>query len=1146
MKDLLLGKRFLALVGVLLLCALVFFLFEAIAFGETRPFDNVFVRIGICVALLLGWGLYAFLTWRGEKGREEKLEAAIATPKDDSGQAITAEQSAQADKLKSALADLKKANEGKGAGLYDFPWYAIIGPPGAGKTTALLNSGLRFPLAERHGANALSGVGGTRNCDWWFTDNAVLLDTAGRYTTQDSAADIDKAAWTSFLKLLKDTRPRQPLNGVFVVFGLSDLLSLNAAERTQRARDVRTRLIELQESFGIRLPVYLVFTKLDLLSGFTDHFEDLDREARDQVLGFTFPLDESGKGEAPWREFGGFFDRLLARLDARLPERLHAESDSARRANSFGFPAQFASLKQPVGDLIAEAFDESRFSTRPMLRGVYFTSATQEGTPIDRLMGALSARFGTPRAAVAPQVNAGRGYFLRRLFSDVVFGEAGLVGRNKSAESRRSALRTAGFAISGLVFLGLTGAWTWSFLANRSLIDRTAQASFAVEEDLRRAAALPLSGDPMPVLPLLDKLRALPTGFTDATTETDLAPGLGLDQQDRLAAHTGGIYRRALNGLLLPRLLVRAQERLGQRLADPEFAFASLKAYLMLGDPGNLDPAFLSDWFGTEWVGLPSDQRDALQAHLTALTAEPWSPVDLDQGLIFDARTNISRLSPAARALRALTDSREARALPQWRVIDNAGPQVAQGLVRKSGRPLTEGVPGLYTRRGYWTQVVPALPRLVRATAADSWVLGTDVPGAADQAQISRDILGIYAENYIRAWEDLLNDVVLPQPSNLRATADLLLIVSGPNSPFSGFYRAAARETRLSEIMLPPGAPASGPPADLARRALAPFEEAAKPVDERFKWLSDFVGADAAPGPMGDLLKRLEEIGRQAGALAVPGGGGGAADLQRVISQLQVEAARLPPVVAAAAGGVSAAAGQQGASAARTQMAAAYNQDIATLCQNTVRTRYPFARTAAADAPIDDFARLFAPGGLFDQFFTNNLRTLVNTTGTTWTLNPNAPVQISAAALTQFQRAAAIRDAFFPPASTLPSVAFAVIPRPLVNLAKATLEIDGQVLVADGSPAATAGAQMQWPRGLGGARAALEATGQPPVTIQQPGPWALFRLLQAQGLQRQRDDLFSFNVSGAGGSATFDIQARSVRNPFVILPQLAQFQCPQL
>jgi type VI secretion system protein ImpL len=87
--------------------------------------------------------------------------------------------------------------------LYELPWYVIIGPPGSGKTTALVNSGLHFPLAAQLGAGAVRGVGGTRNCDWWFTDQAVLLDTAGRYTTQDSHATVDKAAWLGFLDLLK-------------------------------------------------------------------------------------------------------------------------------------------------------------------------------------------------------------------------------------------------------------------------------------------------------------------------------------------------------------------------------------------------------------------------------------------------------------------------------------------------------------------------------------------------------------------------------------------------------------------------------------------------------------------------------------------------------------------------------------------------------------------------------------------------------------------------------------------------------------------------------------------------------------------------------------------------------------------------------
>jgi len=1156
MKDILLGRRFLSLIGVLLLIALIVFLGPALAIGESHPLDNILVQGGISLVLLLAWGLYAFLSWRKGRRNEEKLEAAVTgqgAAKDDASQAITADQAAQADKLKLALADLKKANEGKGAGLYDFPWYAIIGPPGAGKTTALLNSGLRFPLAERHGAQALSGVGGTRNCDWWFTDNAVILDTAGRYTTQDSAADVDKAGWQNFLKLLKETRPRQPLNGVLLVFGLTDLLNLSAAERTAHARAVRTRLIELQEAFGVRLPVYLLFTKLDLLAGFADYFDDLDKDQREQVLGFTFPLDESGRGDAPWRQFGAFFDRLLARLDARLPERLHVEADLARRASSFGFPAQFASLKQPITDLIGEAFDDSRFAQRPMLRGVYFASATQEGTPIDRLMGALSAKFGTPRAALAPQVNAGRGYFLRKMFTDLVFNEAGLVGRNRQAEKQRTLLRTAGFAAAALVTLGLVGAWSWSFLANRSLIDRTAEATLAVEEDLRRAATLPLSGtdsDFTNILPTLDKLRELPTGFADAAAETNLAPGLGLGQQPRLAVTTQGIYRRGLTNLLLPRLATRAQGALAQRVADPEFAFAALKTYLMLGDPGNLDPAWLADWFGAEWGRLPSDRREALLAHLNALTQEPWAPFDLDQGLIGDARTNIARLSPAQRALRTLADSRDVRSLPPWRIVDNAGPQAAQGLVRRSGRPLTEGVPGLYTRRGYWTAVVPAIPRAVRATAADSWVLNTDAPGAADQAQISRDILGLYAQGYISAWEDLLNDVQLPVPQNLRGFADLFLIVSGPNSPFASFYRAAARETRLSEIQLPPGVPASGPPADLARRAAQPFSDAAMPVDERFKWLADFVGPDTGPGPMADLLRRLEAIGREAGALAVPGAGGSPADLQRLLGQLQVEGARLPPTVSGAVQGAAGGAVDRGREQARQLLVQDYTANILPTCRAITTQRYPFVRGAQADAPIDDFARLFSPGGLFDKFFDNQLKQYVNTTGQNWAFNQNAAVTINPAALAQLQRAAAIRDAFFPPASTLPSVAFGISPRGLGTLAKATIEFDGQVFVADGSPASSAGAQMQWPRGLGGARAQLEAqpaAGQPapaPSVLTQPGPWALFRFLQASGLQRVRDDLFVFNAGGAA----FELQARSTRNPFLLLAtgQLGQFQCPTL
>jgi len=129
--------------------------------------------------------------------------------------------------------------------LYDLPWYVFIGAPGAGKTTALVNSGLRFPLADRFGVEAVRGVGGTRDCDWWFTDDAVFLDTAGRYTTQESQKEVDAGAWKGFLQLLKKSRPRRPVNGALVTISVADVLQQTGPEREAHAAALRSRIREL-------------------------------------------------------------------------------------------------------------------------------------------------------------------------------------------------------------------------------------------------------------------------------------------------------------------------------------------------------------------------------------------------------------------------------------------------------------------------------------------------------------------------------------------------------------------------------------------------------------------------------------------------------------------------------------------------------------------------------------------------------------------------------------------------------------------------------------------------------------------------------------------------------------------------------------
>jgi type VI secretion system protein ImpL len=214
----LISRWVLSFVGIAILAVLVWL------FGPLIPsFESWVPRLAVVVGLLLVWATSNLLLDLLHRRREQKLESGVAekTPeKADDG--AGEEAAALRERMSTALALLKKARGTRGY-LYEQPWYAIIGPPGAGKTTALLNSGLKFPLAAEMGQGAVAGVGGTRLCDWWFTENAVLIDTAGRYTTQDSNAAVDRAGWDSFLDLLRRTRPRQPLNGVIVAIALSDI-----------------------------------------------------------------------------------------------------------------------------------------------------------------------------------------------------------------------------------------------------------------------------------------------------------------------------------------------------------------------------------------------------------------------------------------------------------------------------------------------------------------------------------------------------------------------------------------------------------------------------------------------------------------------------------------------------------------------------------------------------------------------------------------------------------------------------------------------------------------------------------------------------------------------------------------------------------
>ena len=328
-----------------------------------------------------------------------------------------------------------------------------------------------------------------------------------------------------FLDLLKKHRKRRPINGALVAISVEDILQLTELERLNHAKAIRMRVKELIDHFGIRFPIYVLFTKCDLLAGFNEFFENMGREERGQVWGMTFPLTDKADQDSGISHFQDEFRALEKRIDERLLDRMEQEHDVKRRILIYSFPQQFSALREAAEGFLHEAFNANRFQETPLVRGIYFTSGTQEGTPIDRLLGSMAQEFGLNRQIAPAFSGTGRSYFINRLFKDLIFPEAHLAGVNTRVEKRRAWLQRMAYAgaISLAVLAGI--AWFTSYSRNQSYIDQVAIQANASEEKVNAVAPDDLSLTN--VVPALDSVRQIQGRLRGSGGGYSLADGSG-------------------------------------------------------------------------------------------------------------------------------------------------------------------------------------------------------------------------------------------------------------------------------------------------------------------------------------------------------------------------------------------------------------------------------------------------------------------------------------------------------------------------------------------------------------------------------------------------------------------------------------------
>ncbi|ARP87833.1 hypothetical protein CAL13_17645 [Bordetella genomosp. 9] len=1185
--------------GVAALAVLVWIAGPLVAIGATRPLHSETVRIVVIAALFGIWLLR--LLWR--KWREGRLNAQLlgqlrrparepaAAPAAPEDNGTLRQLEARFDEAVSLLRKTR-FREGGRFGLhrygkqylYQLPWYVIIGAPGAGKTTALVNSGLNFPLADRFGKVALRGVGGTRNCDWWFTDDAVLLDTAGRYTTHESDPTGDEEEWKGFLGLLSKYRGRQPINGAMLTVSVEDLLGASDAERVQHAAVLRRRLQELREQLGIQFPVYVLVTKTDLLAGFEEYFSSFSREDLAQVWGFTLPYARTQQPDFDlYQAFHAEYRLLQRRLDDALPEVLAAEPDAARRALAYMLPQQFAGLQSVLGHFLSDVFASSKFEARLLPRGVYFTSGTQGGETFDQVTGHLKRYLridtGTPAADAAPAPAEGRSYFLKNLLQQVIFPEAGLAGRNLRWERRYRQLHWAGYGIITVLFVALLAGWIVSYRNNSAYIEEVARRVPTVEK-LGRDIKITQAGDVLGLMPFLDSLWYLPR---DASFELDNPPlgyTFGLYQGRKMEAAAQGIYRATLEQTLLPQAARRVEAALRNAPAnDLEFSYEALRAYLMLYDADRYDADFMHAWLLSDMrktlpEGYTRRQYEQMSLHLRNLAGDRVlaSPFARDDDLVRNARERLARYTLAQRAYsrlrRMLANGEE---IPDHTVVTLAGPQATSLFVRKSGKPLTQGIPGLYSYHGYWDVFNKRADRVAEVLRSDdAWVLDIPPPGMLDDAarrQLVVDIKRLYLNDFVAQWDAYLNDLRLAPTSSLLQNIQMARTLSAPDSPLAQLVRGVARETTLLrdsgtdarslmdqarervsstrdalEQMFGPAGPGA------ATRADASDEKLERIVDQHFEPYRRLTqgGGAGAPAPIAATTGLINELYTYLTAADAALRSASPAPASDVVTKLQAEAGRMPEPVRDLLNTLSVNASGQVSGVARERMGETVSATIGLFCRQSIAGRYPFAPQSARDVAPNDMARLFAPNGMMDDFFQKNLVSQIDVSGPRWRFKPGIDGKAgpTPSYLDAFQKAGVIRDVYFTAGNPMPS--FRVSIRPLemdAGITQFLMDVDGQtVRYAHGPQMATT---VQWPGPRGSNQVAIELTPQTGTAgMTTSGPWALNRMLDKAQLSRGKSPETTIATFDFGGrKVVLEITASSVKSPFH-LPEMQGYACP--
>ncbi|WP_026375724.1 type VI secretion system membrane subunit TssM [Aestuariibacter salexigens] len=1159
-------------IGLLAFALLVWFVGPLIAISDNYFLDSIASRLLLILIVVFIVAANEVRKLLVAKRKNKQLLNEMGA---DDNDVLAEESQIIRERFEQAVDMLKSSSSSKRGKnyLYELPWYIIIGPPGSGKTTALLNSGLEFPLEDRIGLEAVKGIGGTRHCDWWFTSDAVLIDTAGRFTTQDSQKELDQTAWTSFMSLLKRYRKQRPINGALVAVSITDLLTLSENDLMFYAKTIRKRIEELSQHLNTQFPVYFMFTKCDMIAGFNDFFGDLESEQRAQVWGHTFALSKNSESDYSQEELSSALDALYERIHQQLIERVANERDPEKKARIIGFPAQFGSLKQGVEMFLSSIFGSNRFQSTQLLRGVYFTSGTQQGTPFDQLLGNMAQQLGMDSNDSLQMSSKGRSYFIKDLLTKVIIPEADIAGVDQSFKRILQRLSIAGYVVASMAAIALAVGLIMSYQSEKSTLLTTENQLLEFEKaEIQPNNSAWVGSDFQRVLEELNAARATKETYNK---EVGMA-SLGLSQQPEFSVATNSLYQETLENKLLPMIKARLEELLINIINDGDTSalYDVLKAYLMYaGMHERAEVPFERDWlfglFEADWqrqYAIEKSIVEQLKTHHGALLDFNFNHFAPNEQIVSAARETLKRMPLSEQVYLNVKQSLESDRSKNLYIRDIAG-NFSIDVFRSRSNQDVGGIfiPGMFTKSGFYNDFIPNSAQKAQDYLDNNWVLGAHNSrgGEIDRAKLTQDLYQRYYRDYIDTWSKLLRDITLVETQTVSQGAATIEQFTSINGPLETLVYTVASETNLSQPMssdvdMQAAGEAAGVVSSTAQRAINQAN--------RISRVSQKAGLASLPGQVVSdhfaAFHRLVESSRGEPALnrimqdarsfslfinqTMFDGFSPTTAFDAVNARLKstgrdpfmtLKSARslMPQEMQVWFNTLSSMGWKMLLTQAKSEINGLWQQEILPTYERAIEGRYPFDGSTDIEVELRDFSSFFRPDGLFDGFLNTYLEPFLNTRSPQWTEKAldGETFGLSSSTISQLQNAHKITELFFSGSAMSPRLSFTMTPKQLDgNVAQFQLQLGSQQLLYAHGPRRSR--KLVWPLEQGDERAQLMFTSvdNQNASELETGPWSLFRLLDNHRLSpTAQNSTFEIVFSTGGFNATYELRVDTEFNP---------------